>query len=242
MDNNTSFRRIVAITAIISAPLALANLFLVMLAADFNFELMSAPVGFIDIGANRAGLVRWSWILDVFGRYLLLTPVALYLGDWLKPKNPSLVRMYTVIGLAHILIGAIAGTLVASVWPPMIRVFAQASELQREMLTVVFQATVNLTHGGWFNILEIITGGFWLLGIGFILRSERRILGLTTIVLGIVALIVGVEAILQIELLTKPALSVYLFLGLIWALWLGIVIAPGSKKHELTGLQYQENQ
>jgi hypothetical protein len=140
--------------------------------------------------------------------------------------------MYTIFGLAHILIGAIAGTLLATVWPPMIRAYAQASGAQRETLTVVFQVTADLTHAGWFNMLEIIPGGFWLLGIGLILRSERRMLGITTIVLGIAALVVGIETILRIEMLTRPGLFVYLFFAPIWALWLGIVIAGRARKSE----------
>lgn len=240
MGNNTSFRRIAAITAIISAPLALANLYLFMAVADFNFNLMSDPTGFLSVGAERANLVRWSWILDVFGRYFLLFPATLYLWHWLKPKNPNLVNMYTVFGLAHILVGAMAGTLLASVWPPMIRAYAQAAEAQRELLRVVFEATVNLNHAGWFNILEVILGGLWLLGTGLMLRGERRVLGIATIVVGIAGLVIGVETILQIELLTMPGLFVYLFLGPVWALWLGMVIAPGTGKVELSSLQYPE--
>jgi hypothetical protein len=240
MNNNTSFRRIAAITTIVSAPMALANVFLVLLAAEFNFDLMSDPAGFIAVGAERADLVRWSWILDVFGRYFLLVPAALYLWYWLKPKNPNLVSMYTVLGLAHILIGAMAGTLLASVWPPMMRAYAQASGTQREMLTVVFQATANLTHAGWFNILETIPGGFWLLGIGLILRTERRILGIATIVLGIASLVIGVETALGIEALAMPALFVYLFFAPVWALWLGLVIARDAGTildHRMSSIQ-----
>lgn len=229
MNNNTSFKRIAAITAIISAPLALANLYFFLAAGNFNFDLMSDPAGFIGIGAERAELVRWSWILDVFGRYLLVTPAALYLWHWLKPKNPNLMSMYTVFGLAHIFIGALAGTLLASVWPPMIRAYAQASEAQREMLRVVFEATVHLNHAGWFNILEVILGGFWLLGIGLILRRERRVLGIATIVLGIASLVIGVETTLQIEALTMPGVFIYLVFGPVWALWLGVVIARGAE-------------
>jgi len=225
MNKITSFRSIAGITAIISGPMALANVLLFMFAADFNFGLISDPAGFISIGADRADLVRWSWLLDVFGRYLLLTPAALYLWNWLKSKNPGMVGMYTVFGLAHILIGSVAGTLLASVWPSMIRAYPEASETQREMLTVIFQATTNLTHAGWFNILEIIPGGVWLLGLGLELRSQRRILGIATIILGIAALIIGIETTLQIEVLTMPGLFVYLFFAPVWAIWIGIVIA-----------------
>lgn len=232
MSDDTSFRRIAAITAIISAPLALANVFLVMFTAEFNFELLSNPVGFIAVGAGRAELVRWSWLLDLFGYYLLLTPAALYLWHWLKPKSPNLMRMYTIFGLAYILIGATAATILASVWPPLIRAYAQASGGQQEMLTVVFQATADLVYEGLFNVLEIIPGGFWWLGIGLILRNEQRSLGIATIILGIAALVDGVGTLLRVEALAMPGLLVYLYLAPFWALWLGIVIARGAGKPE----------
>lgn len=241
MNDNTTFMRITVFTAVISAPMALANLVLFLLAAEFNFDLMSDPAGFLAVGANQAGLVRWSWIMDVFGRYLLLVPLTLYLWYWLKPKYPRLTGLYTFLGLAHILIGAIAGTLLAAVWPPMISAYAQASEVQREMMAIVFEATANLNHAGWFNILETVIAGFWLFGIGLILRSERRSLGTATIVLGISALVIGLETILQIELLTMPALVVYLVVSPAWALWLGLDILTAAGKVRAPDWQYQEN-
>ena len=54
MSNETSFRRIAAISAIISAPLAIAGLFIVTLAVNFNFELMSDQAALIALGAQPA--------------------------------------------------------------------------------------------------------------------------------------------------------------------------------------------
>jgi hypothetical protein len=233
MNDDTTFRRIAASTAIISAPLALANVFLVLYSADFNFELMSDPSGFLAIGADRASLVRWSWLLDVFGRYFLLAPATLYLWYWLKPKSSNQVRMYSVFGLAHILIGAIAATILASVWPPMIRSFSQASETQKEMLALIFQVTSDLTHSGLFNILEVIPGGFWLIGIGVFLARELRILGTATILLGVAALAVGVGTIFEIDAVTMPGVLVYIYLGPLWALWLGFVLARDTGEDEI---------
>ena len=52
MNNETLFKRIAAISAIISAPLAVAGLVIVSLAVDLNFELMSDQAGLIALGVT----------------------------------------------------------------------------------------------------------------------------------------------------------------------------------------------
>ena len=101
MNDQTSFRRIAAISAILSAPLALLSTFIAIAAAGFNFELLDEPVGLVKLGAGAAELFAWSWILAALGFYLLLIPAAIYLRYWLKSLEPNLVGMYTAFGLGY---------------------------------------------------------------------------------------------------------------------------------------------
>lgn len=117
MNDQTSFRRIAAISAIISAPLALGAVVIHILAVEFDFSLMPDQARLITLGERAAELIRWGDILGIFGYYLLLAPVALYLWYWLKPHSPRLVTMYTVSGLANIFIGVIGAGLRAGVLP-----------------------------------------------------------------------------------------------------------------------------
>lgn len=73
----------------------------------------------------------------------------------------------------------------------------------------------------------------WWLGIGLILRDERRILGIVTALQGIVTLAYGAGEMLQVEPLAM--LEPLTFFTPIWALWLGIVIWRGAN-HSVQGV------
>ena len=96
--------------------------------------------------------------------------------------------------------------------------------LEREILEAVFSSVTDLVYGGLWGLLLGILAGVWWLGIGLLLRSERRILGVVTIILGIGNLLAATGGILNLEDLAMPGLFVELFLAPIWALWLGIDI------------------
>jgi hypothetical protein len=158
----------------------------------------------------------------MLGYYLPLLPVALFLWHWLKSKGPAWVRFYTFCGLGYILIGAIGAAILAAVWPPLINAYTQASAQQRAVLETVFDTIANMVVWGMWNILEELLAGIWFLGIGLLLRSERRIFSIASIVLGISALLDSIGMILDIRALADLGLYVYLVLAPIWALWLGI--------------------
>jgi hypothetical protein len=229
MKSEASFRRMAAITAIISAPLALGASAILAWAIDFNPELMSNPVDLIALGARVAGIFRGVEFIGMFGYYLLLIPASLYLWYWLKPHNPKLISLYTVFGLGYLFIGAIGSAVLVSVAPPLIGAYPQASEAQREVLEAVFQAVIDLGIVALFS-LSYILGGVWWLGIGLIVRVERRILGIVTVVQGLVTLGYGAGVMLRVEPLAM--LEPLTFFAPIWALWLGVVILRRSGKSQ----------
>lgn len=222
MNDNRSFQRLSAWAAILAAPLALSSLVLVLAPVNFNFEAFEKTDLFVSVGANAANMLRWSMVLDMLGSYLLLAPAALFLWHWLKPKGRTHVGLYSFCGLAFILIGAAGAAMLLAVWPPLINAYAQASGQQREILATVFGAITNAVAGGLWNTLNAIISGIWWLGIGLFLRSERRILGVVTVVLGATSLLGVIGRILTIAPLATLGLSVVLSLLPIWALWLGI--------------------
>jgi hypothetical protein len=226
MINDNSFRRITVISAIISLPLALAAIVIVSLAAEFNFELMADHTGLLTLGARAAETIRWGEIAGLFGYYLLLVPVVLYLWTWLKPQSPNLVTMYTVFGLAFIFIGAVGASLRAGVLPEMMSAYAQATNAQSQILSVVFQTVVDVIFGA-IGLLESLLFGVWLLGIGLALRGERRALGIVAVILGIAFLGDAFGLMLQVEPLSFLELAY--FISPIWVFWLGISIARNAE-------------
>jgi hypothetical protein len=63
--------------------------------------------------------------------------------------------------------------------------------------------------------------GIWFLGIGLLLRGERRLFSIFSIILGISALLGWLGVILGIEAIALLAV-IYGLLPPVWALWLGI--------------------
>ena len=224
MRSNRSFQRFAALTAILSFLFAVGNIVATILAMPTNVstDILTDPVLALSVGANGTVLLRWGMIFDMLGFYLLLLPVALFLWRWLEPRDRDWVRFYTICGLGYILIGAIGAAIFAAVHAPLATAYTTASAAERKTLEIVFGTVVNLVYGGMWNILEVLLAGVWFLGIGLLLRSERRMFGLFSIVLGIAALLDSVGNILSLVTLASLGLYLYLLLAPIWALWLGI--------------------
>jgi hypothetical protein len=227
MNDQTLFKRIAAISAILAAPVALANTIVLLMAVNFDTEFMSNPAGLITIGAPASKTFRWGEILGLGAPTLLLVPAALYLWYWLKPRAHRLVTLYTFFGLASLLLSATGSLLRATLYPPLMNAYSLASENQRDVLMVIFQGITDFNFEGLWA-LELIFGGIWWLGIGPLLRSERRILGIVTMILGIVYLVAGAGWLLRVGPLARLE-NVFFFVPF-WTVWLGIVIWRNPEK------------
>jgi hypothetical protein len=223
MNNDTSFRRITAISTIMAAFLILAASLVLLMAVDFNSEFLSNPGGLITAGldAGAAGLFRWGSILELWGYFLFLIPASLYLWYWLKPRSSEWVTLYTLLGLSSIALGIIGAAIRATFWPSMMTVYPQLPEAQGQVLQVVFTSLTDFTFEGLYALDSILAGAWWL-GIGLILRGERRILGIVTAIMGAAILGAGFGWLLQIDPLAR--LEMVYFLEPFWAIWLGVVI------------------
>jgi len=220
MNDKSTFRQIAALSVILTAPVMVASTIVLLMAVNFNSEFMSHPEGLIAIGAPASETFRWGTILEL-GSTLLLVPAALYLWYWLKPRGPKLVTLYTVFGIASMLLATTGELLRANFYPPLMNAYSQAPEIQKDMLRVIFQGVTNLNFEGLWA-LELIFWGIWWLGIGSLLRSDRRILGIVTMILGIVFLAAGSGWLLRVGTLAR--LENFYFLVPVWTVWLGIVI------------------
>ena len=231
MADENRLRRLAGWAAILAAVLAFGSTLLGLAAVNFNSaDTYANPSSMLALGARGAALLRWSSIADMFGFYLLLMPLALYLGSWLRPSSPHLVTLYSVCGLCYALIGAIAAALMAAVLPPLIRTYATASPQQRESLQLIFDSFYRAGFQGLFNPLEMLVGATWWLGMAPLLRQERRALGTFTTVLGIAALLDALGVILQIEVVFMIGLAGVLLLIPLWALWCGVEVLKADGK------------
>jgi len=229
MNNDVSFQRLAAVTSILATLLALGSIGVQVVVLGINTDPFSNPTSLLGTGANGASLFRWGMILDIFGYYLLLAPLALLVWSRLQQKGMNLITLFTFCGLVYMLIGAIGATTLAAISPPLIEGYGQASVQQRQVYEGVFSGFLNFVYVGLWNLLESTLGGMWWLGIGLLLQREQPALGIFTTVLGIFALLDALGRILDIQIIYTVGLAGVLLLIPIWSLWFGIDLL-GSRK------------
>src|SRR5256884_6023830 len=154
MNNDVSFQRLAAVTSLLATLLACGSIGLQAVVLGINTDPFSNPTSLLEIGANGATLFRWGMILDIFGYYLLLAPLALLLWSRLQPKGMNLITLFTFCGLAYMLIGAIGAATLAAISPPLIEGYGQASGQQRLMYEIVFINFINDIYVSPWYLLE----------------------------------------------------------------------------------------
>jgi hypothetical protein len=223
MNDQTLFKRIAAVSAMLAAPVQLVFMIIVFLAIDFNTEIMADQSLMIILGNQAAEMFRWGEILDIFGFYLLLIPVVLYLRHWLRSHSPNLVNLVTVFGLGSIFFGVAGAAIRYGAMTEMMHAYAGASGAEREMFAVAFKVLIDVIFSG-LGTLEVPFLGVWLLGIGLVLQRERRAFGLFTTILSIGYFGALAGGLLQIDLLIVLFTGIIVPIFPIWTIWLGIVI------------------
>jgi hypothetical protein len=233
MIDDRSFTRMAAITAIASLPLAVGNLLAMLAAVHFNLNGMTDPLVLLHGGTAAAPWWRWSMILDIFGYYLPIVPLILFLRSSLRRRSPNWIDLFALCLLAYCLIGAIGGAMLATALPTLIREYASATSGSRQVsLQSVFTGYTDGIYRGLWNLLEEFLAGIGWIGFGLLLRTERRRLGLVTIVLGVACLVDSFGTALNVDVIASTGLLVYLVLAPLWACWMGVGLlrapSPGA--------------
>lgn len=224
MNDDGSFQRFAALAAIVSLPVAFAGTGLTLMSAGFDTAALNDPAGMLAIGRHNLGLMNWGMLLYLLGYFLLWIPLALFLRRWLNPRSPNWAEFYTFCGLLYIVLGAIASALALGVHPRMITAYADASGPQREMIVAAFASSWYAQVYGLTGIAQHIPAVVWWLGLGALLRQERRALGNVTLVLGVAALVDALATVLALSGTLGAAVFflTYVVGAPIWALWLGV--------------------
>jgi hypothetical protein len=217
-----SFQRWAATAAIAAAPVALASIVWPLPVIDYDLGAFADPLGFLRLGEAGAQAMRTSLLLDLFGYYLLVAPLILVLEAWLRRRAPDWARLFAGCLLTYVLLGAIGASVLAGASPRLLRMYATATAEQRHTLQLLYGTLWDAIYGGLWNILEVLLAGVGWLGLGWLLRRERPILGVVTMVLGVACLLDALGNIFGWKTVAEVGLYVYLLLAVAWPLALGI--------------------
>ena len=222
MNDHPSFQRLAARITILAVISYLISVVLLLAVMNYSFSIEAFSGAMISAGSRGAGLLRWAMIFDVFGSYLLLTPLALHLWVWLRPKSPNHVTLYTLCGLAYILIGSMGAIVLSAVLPQLMNEYVQASATQRDTLQVVFDSFLNAVFLGLWNPLEVFLLSIWLIGLGPLIQRERQGLGIVTRLLGFSALIDSTGRFFDMQTIFFIGSSGLFLLVPVWLIWWAI--------------------
>ena len=221
-----------AAAIVFSIPLLIGAGILVPAAFGFDMEAIAHPGEIVDDGEEIARLLRWGALVDMVS-YLPFAVVVVYFHYRLRSRNRELVALLTACGLAYVLIGSMAGALLASAGPPLIAGYASASAEGREAARVALEVLGHISLVGWWGTLELIFLGLWFLGIGWLLRREWRRFAALSIVVGLAVLVASARTGLTGRTLVEINGPIDLVLGAslglfaVWELWLAVRLWRG---------------
>jgi hypothetical protein len=214
-------RRTVAWLAILSAPLANANVLLALLAVNFDLNVFSDPdAGLRTIAgsAQSQTLTELSLVADMLGFYLLVVPVALLLREKLKEQQPYLANLFTVFGLGYLLFGALGASVLILLIPHQLALYTQTAGAESQTHFAIAGAFTDAVYNGLWAILDPLLSGVWWLGVGMLLWRQWRIVS----VVSILAAIASFLMLTKVASIDIVGLFAYYILAPLWALVVGI--------------------
>ena len=209
-------------TTILSGLLALACLFTMLAAVNFNADALSDPNLLLGMKNISVSAARWSMLFDMLGYYLLLLPLVWWLHAWYRGKT-AWANLITFSGLAYIIIGAIGAAILAVVYPSVLSQYPGADETGKAILAGRFELVNEIVYGGMWNLLEQLFAATWWLGLSFLfIREHWKTAGITALLTGVACGADGLAGIVGYAPLHMAALNAYLLLAVIFAFVTGV--------------------
>jgi hypothetical protein len=229
VQGSASFRRLAGWLAVLSLPVAAANLLTIALAVHFNLNAISDPLLLLRQGMASARWWHFSMFLDGLGYYLMIVPLTLVLRLRFGKTAGPWTDLSALCLLAYSFIGAVGAVILATAVSPLITSYVNAGSSHRATLDLAATAISNAIYRGIWNILEEFVAGWGWLILGSISRRRDPVLGLLTIVLGAACLVDSLGSALNVDVISTTGLTIYLILAPTWAAWWGVrLLRAGS--------------
>ncbi len=220
MENISNYKRTLGITTITAGIVSAACIFLGAHAVEYNFDAFSEPALLLQYAHNYKA-AYWFLLLDMAGYYLLLLPAIFYLHKQYQYQSPW-VPLFTFSGLAYVLTGAIGAAILASAWPELMQQYSATPKADQHSIVLVFNTITHFVTKGLWNILEVIFAGTWWIGFGIMLRHDHKTIGLLSIIAGTACFLDSVGTMAGWMLVAEIGVNLYLVLGIVWPVVLGI--------------------
>ena len=214
----------------LSVPSSLA--FFVAFGGDVEAAIFGEPAAILGGGASAAALLRWAAILDMFYSYLLIVPLAVFLHRRLRPLKPWLADIGTIGALAYIFAGAAGAAILATLGSSLVEAHGAAAPADRMAIATSFDVLRNIVYFGLWQTLDPITAGVWVFSVGWLLLSQRPLIGRFLVVLGVGLMGLSVTTMLGIHSLSVLLAGV----AVIVLVWLGWMAADRISDKKLAGV------
>jgi hypothetical protein len=229
MTDLDALRRLAIIGVALAILIAIVQIGAVLVAFGGDFEaIVFRPEAILGRGADAALLWRWVMLADMFGSYLLLVPLALFLHRRLRDRRPWLADLGLTGALAYIVVGGAAAAILATAGSPLIEAYAAAAPADRLAIAASFGLLRDALYFGVWQTLDPITAGTWIFSVGWLLLGERPVLGRLLVVVGISWWALALMTMLDIHSSAVVGASLVVVL----VAWLGwVVIDRGRREH-----------
>jgi hypothetical protein len=235
----TERQRFLALVALAMVALEITASAMFLALYDFDIGVLAAnPAAVPARGPEVATLLRWGAVVDMLG-YLALAPIVVYLRGRLTSSSSEQGRPLWVIdlltfgGLGWVLIGSIGAALWASAGPPLLAASAASSEAASVAGAIGFMTLATAVNVGLWGTLEWLLLPVWLIGVGWLVRTEGRAFGWLAVLAGVGGLAYGLRTGLTgrppVDLTSPLDLLTFAGFGLffVWAVWLAIRLWQG---------------
>lgn len=222
MKNISNYRQILGIITITAGILAAACILMGAYAVEYNFDAFSEPALLLQYAYNYKA-AYWFLLFDLAGYYLLLLPAIFYLHRQYQYHSPW-VPLFSFSGIAYVLTGAIGAAILASVWPELMQQYLIAQGAEKQTIILLFNTATHFVTTGLWNILEVLFAATWWIGFGMLLIRDSKVTGIISIIAGIACLTDSIGTMTGFKLLAETGVNIYLVLGIVWPIVLGIQI------------------
>ena len=216
------YHRLVAVITWIGVVVGFTCLYLGLKTVDFDLDAMTDPLNQLRRASmEKADLIEWSMLCDIFGFYLLMIPGVIYIWYWLRDRNPFLMAISTVSMLLYILTGALGGGILSILWPSIVRAYVGASSdpVMSQILTEQFKLVTNLVYTGMWGRVEYILIAVWVAAVSALTWSDKRAFSIFGYIGALGSLLSAVGETFSIRGLADNAINVYMIGVPLWVAW-----------------------